>query len=105
MIQFALLRGGVLPTLVQTGAAAQDRLATSRYDILLADFSLPDMTAATLLASVAQVAHPPAIIIMSGHRLDTVQDAVADHPRITYLEKPFAMEALYAALAACQRTG
>lgn len=62
------------------------------------------MTAATLLGSVSPP-HPPAIIIMRGHCLDMVQDMVIDQPQVTYLEKPFAMEALYAALAACQRSG
>jgi CheY-like chemotaxis protein len=102
MVQFALLRVGALPTVVHTGAAAHTRLAASRYDILLTDFSLPDMTGATLIAAVAHLPQSPAIIVMSGHGVEAMQDAWSDRAHITYLEKPFTIEALYAALAACQ---
>jgi DNA-binding NtrC family response regulator len=105
MIQFALLRVGALPTVVSTGAEARLRLDASRYDILLTDFSLPDMTAATLVAAVGHLPQPPAIIVMSGHHTATMQAALADQPRITYLEKPFRLEGLYAALAAGQHAG
>jgi DNA-binding NtrC family response regulator len=81
---------------------ARQALSERSYRLVLTDVFLPDGSGFDLLQSLKKLAHPPAVIVMSGDTaLDHAINAVR-HGATDFLVKPFSMDALDAALARIQ---
>ena len=102
MLDYAVRRYGASTTVVSTGTRAVQHLATTAYDVLMTDYTLPDMTGVHLIQQLPQTSLPPCIILMSGYSQASLEEQLTTITITTYLAKPFTIPALYQALDACQ---
>ena len=88
----ALERNGFTVQLADSGAAALAFLEHQRYDLLLTDISMPEMTGLEVVLE-ARAIHPDiSIVMMSGYFEGGIP---ADH---TFLQKPFTIAELVKAV-------
>ena len=80
-----------------SGAAALLLLRTRSVDLVLADFTMPNMSGVELAAEVAAIAPALPVVVMTGYGLDTLAET-GGHVRAT-LQKPFRAETLAGILA------
>jgi signal transduction histidine kinase/ActR/RegA family two-component response regulator len=78
------------------GAAALARLASAgaRFDLLLTDVILPDMTGMTLADRLRQALPEIAVIYMSGHAEDVVAHDRVENGSARFIAKPFTAQEL-----------
>jgi len=79
--------------IVRTGQEALSMLDKNKYDLMLLDIVLPDLTGLEVLKRAGS--HPPAVL-MSAH--DDYAVPAFDHGVVDYLLKPFSQERLSQAL-------
>jgi len=88
-----------------SGAEALQRVAAHPPDVILLDFTLPDMGGVDVCARLAEragAAAPP-VVVMSARR-EGVREAFRAFPFVVdFIPKPFAMEEIRARLGAAQR--
>jgi excisionase family DNA binding protein len=71
-----------------TGARAIELLQAGRFDVVLLDLHLPDMTGAEVLARVRDDRRPP-VVLITGAPESKAMDAVLAYPLSYALSKPF----------------
>jgi CheY-like chemotaxis protein len=85
--------------LVDSVSAAFAALATGRYDLLLTDYRLGDMTGPELAAHVAECTDAPFVVLLTGYAT-RVDDPVLLTPGVdAVLPKPCRLEELHTVLA------
>jgi DNA-binding response OmpR family regulator len=80
-----------------TLGAGREALRTSKPDVVLIDLMLVDESAETLLEEMAMSAEAPPAVLMSGRKHAS---SVAERFGIPFLQKPFELDALVAAVYA-----
>jgi len=95
--ELALLSAGHEPHIVSNGASALELLATEPVDVILLDVRMPIMDGAEFARRYrASSAAPVPIIVLTAARDATI--ARNDLPAARYIEKPFDLERLLAAI-------
>ena len=94
-----VLRGlGWSVTTANNGLEAQALLQQSDYHLIITDLTMPEMSGFALIDWLAQQAHCPPIVIMSGYSQDRELLMQRHAQRISaWLDKPFTVHALRAA--------
>jgi CheY-like chemotaxis protein len=88
MMTRALQESGFRVIAAQDGAAAWDLLqAGASVQAVITDVAMPGMTGLELAAKVATLPNAPPVILVSGHRRDSLQE-------IPFLPKPFGPDQL-----------
>jgi DNA-binding response OmpR family regulator len=99
MLRIVLERAGYAPTIVATGAAALQELATSAYALLLTDLYLPDMTGRELIIQSHRFPQTPPAVLMSGTDWDCSGLLAGNGSAVEFLAKPFSITDLLATIA------
>ncbi|HEU5287109.1 MAG TPA: sigma-54 dependent transcriptional regulator [Candidatus Limnocylindria bacterium] len=90
----ALERRQYVVTIAPTGAAAIERVAAQRFDLVLLDVRLPDANGVELVERVQKIDRELPIIIMTAHGTrDTAIEAMR-HGAYDYFTKPFRLDEL-----------
>lgn len=91
LIEVVLLRHGLHIDAVADGAAAIEKLRTTRYEALVLDLMMPRASGYDVIAHIEQMTHRPAVIVVTAMEtmryLDLKSDVVT-----TMLRKPFDIE-------------
>lgn len=88
----------VLPS----GRAALDELERTRYHLLLTDLRMPNMDGVTLLKEVAQLAHAPHVLAMTGSVTRDMEQRLQTVPLSgPVIHKPFTAPALLEEVGRC----
>lgn len=101
MLVCALTHYGARSTIVSTGTAALQALATTAYTVLLTDYDLPDITGVQLIAHSQATTDPPCSILMSGHSQSSLAPQLTSLSIVAFLPKPFTLHTLFATLDTC----
>jgi DNA-binding response OmpR family regulator len=102
VVQRALADAGYSPEVFGSALAAwtQFAAAPARYDLLLLDHQMPDLTGAEFAGRARQLAAALPIVVMTG-RIDEVEpEELRRLGRIEVLTKPFVIEELLVQVAA-----
>ena len=93
-----LRRAGFVVEVCEEGRSAARKFAAApaSFSLALVDLAMPGRTGVELIADVHAIRADLPIILMSGDH--ERYGAVADVPGVVRLEKPFAFEALFAAI-------
>ncbi len=99
----ALIRAGYVVDTAKTGASGLRRASQKKYDVILLDLGLPDMSGLTICRQLRADGITAAIIVLTGE--DTVRSKVNlfDAGANDYLTKPFSLEELQARIRAALR--
>ncbi|MDH3219896.1 MAG: response regulator [Gammaproteobacteria bacterium] len=88
-----LARQGVKVTTTRTVAGARDLLTSHRFDAMLVDINLPDDCGLDLVAPSSESAVP--VVAMTAEDPTRYRQRASDTGVAAFLEKPFALMALY----------
>lgn len=86
---------------VEPRAVATRILAGERFDVIVCDLSMPEMTGMELYAAIAEQAPEQAerFVFVTGGAITPAAEAFVDRVPNIVLEKPYTLKALHAALA------
>lgn len=94
----ALRMQGYAVTDVATPSAALSALRESRFDLLIADFAMPEMNGANLIREARRIQPELRVLVTSGYADSAALNDVLGESRV--LRKPFAVAELSAAVSA-----
>ena len=96
-----LTRAGHTVTAAETGGQGIELLRSRRFDLVITDMLMPDVDGADVLAQVSGLANRPRVIAISGGGAGLSAESALRLAKIkadAFLEKPFEVEALLAAV-------
>jgi CheY-like chemotaxis protein len=73
-----------------------------RFDVVLSDVDMPDMSGLALAEALKQISAPPVLVLMSGYGPEAVYSA-EDSPAQFWLQKPFGPDVLRKTLQDAKR--
>ena len=77
-----------------TGAAAREALQKTRFDLIIADWKLPDVDGPTLVREAHAQSPEIVMVLMSGYEMSELKADLGESSAQRYLEKPFGIEEL-----------
>ena len=89
LLEFLLSREGYRVTLAQNGRTAIDMLARNRFDLLLCDIKLGDMTGLDVLKASKQKSPETTVIMISAYATTETAVEAMNHGAYDYVPKPF----------------
>jgi small GTP-binding protein len=75
-----------------TGQAAREALQKTKFDLIIADWKLPDVDGATLVREAQAKSPEIVMVLMSGYEMSALKADFGESSTHRYLEKPFAIE-------------
>lgn len=89
-VQIVLERAGYTLTVVDGVPAARNQLDAQKYDIVMTDIILPDISGMELLKTVHETSPEIPVILMTGcPTVETASEAIRTGSTVDYLLKPF----------------
>ena len=76
-----------------SGPEALSRLATQRFDAVVSDFNMPDMSGLELLNQIRQDHHETILVLVTAYGTDELERET-DRLAISYITKPFELPLL-----------
>ena len=93
LTQIVLEEAGYGVDVVETVAAAQQKLTEKEYDIVMTDIVLPEISGMELLKIVHETFPDIPVILMTGFpAVETASEAIRNGSTVDYLIKPFTTE-------------
>jgi EAL domain-containing protein (putative c-di-GMP-specific phosphodiesterase class I) len=104
-LQRALSTPGAQVATANTGAAALEQLALQRFDVVVSDIQMPEMSGLKLLRAVREHDLDLPIVLMTGQPDVRGAAAAVEHGAFQYLIKPVAVERLRAVVEKATNSG
>jgi DNA-binding response OmpR family regulator len=95
-----LQRQGCRTHICHTAKDAISTLATDPFDVVLADFELPDSQGLDLLRHIRKTLSTSRIVVLTAHPSTEAIEVATKKLKAKYLQKPFELEDLMAAIFA-----
>jgi CheY-like chemotaxis protein len=91
-----LAKCGLRVQVAQDGAQAVElfRRAPARYDVILLDMTMPRLSGEETAALLREIRPDIRILFISGYNRRELVDTLENRDRISFLQKPFALDAL-----------
>ena len=68
----------------------------SRYDLIISDQRMPELTGLELLARIRATGSQVPVILASGYGLEGLEPELSEDPRLRILSKPFSFKRIFA---------
>lgn len=94
MLKRALEDAGYEVERAQDGAQALEKLEQGRFDLVLLDVWMPQVTGLEVLARLREWPSPPRVIVMTGDKTPVTAIAALREQAWEYISKPFTLAAL-----------
>jgi DNA-binding response OmpR family regulator len=88
-----------------TGAEALERLFQSAYDLILLDYSLPDIEGSQLYEQIKAIDQTAKVLVLTGHDEPEFKVSMLDAGAEDYVTKPFHLDELMARIRVVLRRG